>query len=653
LLAVSLLLTAAAAPSQTREIDPITLVVGPAFSLPSGPEYVASGDIDKDGLDDAVVTSTSEDFVSILLSAGDGAFRTAITYPVARRLGDATTLDYNSDGNLDIATLYQQGGIAIGGGLGDGRFNPPIFFTGDRLGQGIQAGDLDNQNGPDIATGNGRSKNVSIFINRGGNLGFLQGVEYEVGGDIIDDDIRMADFNSDGWNDLAVINVRNSEADEVSILLNNTRAQFNTVTKFLVNRRAISVTDGDWTDDGIPDLAVLEQSENLVDEPEFTITILVNRTRVENGRVIGTGIFEQLQRVPISCPGSFNSAPIVCTVQDLERGDFNADGLDDLVIVIDTRFEQDPGLAAPGLVQAFIGLGDGNFIFSTRVNVGRWPRSASIGHTDGNLIEDIIVLESPPADIASGQSDDANVRIVRAVVPDPRPDGACREPRQCESGNCVDGICCLDSICAENERCDIPGFEGACHAPADLGDFCSIGAQCQSGFCVDGFCCASPQCSPGLYCNTGICQGPVIDGQCNANEQCDPPFCVDSVCCNIPACPLGQRCDIRGSEGLCSLISPPTPTPTPTFLPTRTASRTAARTIIIGGTRTPTRPPGQCPGDCNDNGSVTVDELARGVGIALDDPDVEMCAAFDTNSDQKVTVEEILQAVNAALAGCD
>lgn len=58
-----------------------------------------------------------------------------------------------------------------------------------------------------------------------------------------------------------------------------------------------------------------------------------------------------------------------------------------------------------------------------------------------------------------------------------------------------------------------------------------------------------------------------------------------------------------------------------------------------------------CPGDCNDNGAVTVDELLRGVNLALDRA-VEFCAAIDPDGDQSVSVDELVRAVNATLAGC-
>src|SRR5262245_14662363 len=60
----------------------------------------------------------------------------------------------------------------------------------------------------------------------------------------------------------------------------------------------------------------------------------------------------------------------------------------------------------------------------------------------------------------------------------------------------------------------------------------------------------------------------------------------------------------------------------------------------------------QCAGDCNGDMVVEVDELVLGVSIGLGDNGVEACPEFDSNSDQRVTVDELLQAILAALDGC-
>jgi len=87
-------------------------------------------------------------------------------------------------------------------------------------------------------------------------------------------------------------------------------------------------------------------------------------------------------------------------------------------------------------------------------------------------------------------------------------------------------------------------------------------------------------------------------------------------------------------------------TPTPTPRPTGTLSPRPTPTPTPLGT------PAFCPGDCRLDGVVTVDELLKGVNIALGVVDLGVCPAFDTNRDEQVTVNELLQAVNAALGGC-
>lgn len=59
-----------------------------------------------------------------------------------------------------------------------------------------------------------------------------------------------------------------------------------------------------------------------------------------------------------------------------------------------------------------------------------------------------------------------------------------------------------------------------------------------------------------------------------------------------------------------------------------------------------------CVGDCDGNGAVTIDELVRGVTIALAGSGVGGCAAMDRSGDGTVTIDELVAAVEAALAGC-
>lgn len=59
-----------------------------------------------------------------------------------------------------------------------------------------------------------------------------------------------------------------------------------------------------------------------------------------------------------------------------------------------------------------------------------------------------------------------------------------------------------------------------------------------------------------------------------------------------------------------------------------------------------------CVGDCDASRDVTVDELVRGVTIALGDRPLGDCVPFNVNGDAVITVDELVAGVNSALEGC-
>jgi len=92
------------------------------------------------------------------------------------------------------------------------------------------------------------------------------------------------------------------------------------------------------------------------------------------------------------------------------------------------------------------------------------------------------------------------------------------------------------------------------------------------------------------------------------------------------------------------VLPPPTPTPTVTRTRTETPTRSATRS----STPTPTAPP--CAGDCSGDAAVSVEELLRCVTMITSA--TPGCPACDANGSGQVTVDDLLEAINAALAGC-
>jgi len=76
-----------------------------------------------------------------------------------------------------------------------------------------------------------------------------------------------------------------------------------------------------------------------------------------------------------------------------------------------------------------------------------------------------------------------------------------------------------------------------------------------------------------------------------------------------------------------------------------------AQTPAPTASPTPVSTPAECVGDCDGNGTVSIDELVKGVNIALDNAELNTCPQFDADGSGTVTIDEVVKAVNAALSG--
>lgn len=182
---------------------------------------------------------------------------------------------------------------------------------------------------------------------------------------------------------------------------------------------------------------------------------------------------------------------------------------------------------------------------------------------------------------------------------------ACASGAECQSGFCVDGVCCNSACSGTCQACNNAGSVGTCSniaAGADPanecagaavcngagackalnGSACSLNSECLSGFCVDGVCCNAACTSPCQKCNlagsVGFCSN-IPAGQdpdnecagsaacngagtctlnngsaCSSGAQCASGFCVDGVCCNSSCTGLCKACNVAGSVGTCSNI---------------------------------------------------------------------------------------------------
>jgi hypothetical protein len=192
----------------------------------------------------------------------------------------------------------------------------------------------------------------------------------------------------------------------------------------------------------------------------------------------------------------------------------------------------------------------------------------------------------------ASQSSDAGVPQSDAAVK--RDNGeSCDNTTQCQSGYCVDGVCCNSACNGRCARCDIAGHVGQCE---------SIPANTDP----DNECGGSDVCDGAGGCTANTANLP--DGSaCSSNTQCLHGYCVDGVCCNESCGGLCRACTASkkgsGADGVCGNIAASTD-----------PDNECAGVLVCNGSGACTTS-ASCTSDsqCNDNDPCTVDACVSGL----------------------------------------
>jgi hypothetical protein len=123
-------------------------------------------------------------------------------------------VDFNHDGKLDLAVSTNTA-VSILLGNGDGTFQAAVNYTAGSLPSAIAIADFNGDGYADLAVANQDSNNVSILLGNGDGT-FLPAVNYAVG--TTPEYVAAGDFNVDGKPDLAVTNWNYAGAGTVSML---------------------------------------------------------------------------------------------------------------------------------------------------------------------------------------------------------------------------------------------------------------------------------------------------------------------------------------------------------------------------------------------------------------------------------------------------
>ena len=230
------------------------LVQGSSSVTLDTPGCPVTADFNGDGIPDLLAPTPTA--VVALLGKGDGTFL-APTSTVTSAEGYLAVADFNHDGKLDFATSGNL--ISLGNGDGTFRSPTPIMATPPSGGfSNIAAGDINGDGWPDLVLTSSASPvyvNVTILLNNR-HGGFTQ-VPSNFGE--FTDQAFLVDLNGDGKLDL-VLGSAVEGGD--TIYLGDGKGKFTSSGVVLGDYG--STTVGEFNGDGIPDLAVQNNTSIIV-----------------------------------------------------------------------------------------------------------------------------------------------------------------------------------------------------------------------------------------------------------------------------------------------------------------------------------------------------------------------------------------------------
>ena len=322
-----------------------------------GGAYLLHGDLNGDGKGDLSPTCVETTSVSAGISLGDGSYDETLESQAGADVDSSALHDLNGDGKTDLAVVSKKSTRLLAFlGVGDGTFEPePVTFgpTGDTP-VFLVVRDLDRDGFVDVISGDQLSSTITIFWGRSGER-FLESAS-TITGFGSSRSLAVADLEGTGEPDLFL---PRSDRPEVQVYLQPGTSPANAPSFTITTEsRATLIEAADLDGDGDADLAGIDPIGG-----DLIIALLDGAGAVRGGQRLATGISPAAVRIvqldggalDIAVPvkgsnhvavftgqgaGAFGEAKNMPTIEQpkgVAAGDWDADGVQDLAVISDTK----------------------------------------------------------------------------------------------------------------------------------------------------------------------------------------------------------------------------------------------------------------------------------------------------------------------------